>query len=48
MTEAGIFVLRFTRAAVEERPLEVIGVLARTIGQREASRDTIRPVRGRW
>jgi very-short-patch-repair endonuclease len=36
LAEAGIVVLRFTRMAVEERRLEVIGVLARAIGQREA------------
>jgi very-short-patch-repair endonuclease len=36
LAEAGIVVVRFTRMAVEERPFEVIGVLARTIGQREA------------
>jgi hypothetical protein len=48
MTEAGIVVLRFTDAAIEQRPFEVVGVLARVIGQREASRDTIGRVRGRW
>jgi very-short-patch-repair endonuclease len=36
LAEAGIVVLRFTRIAVEQRPFEVIGVLARAIGQREA------------
>ena len=36
LTEKGIGVLRFTRAAVEERAFEVLGVLARAIGQREA------------
>ena len=36
------------RAAVAQRPYEVIGLLARAIGQREADRDTIPAVRGRW
>jgi len=35
MTEAQVIVLRFTRAAIEQRPFEVIGLLARAIGQRE-------------
>ena len=35
-TEKGIVVLRLTRAAIEERPLEAIALLARAIGQREA------------
>jgi very-short-patch-repair endonuclease len=48
LTDAAIMVLRFTRAAIEQRPYEVIGVLARAIGQREAGRDTIPAVRGRW
>jgi very-short-patch-repair endonuclease len=36
LTERGIIVLRLTRAAIEQRPLEAIGVVARAIGQREA------------
>lgn len=38
LTERGIATLRFTRAAVEDRPLEVLGLLARAVGQREALR----------
>lgn len=48
MTEAGVIVLRFTAVVLEQRPFEAVGVLARAIGQREASRDTIPHVRGRW
>jgi very-short-patch-repair endonuclease len=36
LTEKGIVVIRLTRAMIEQRPLEAIGVLARAIGQREA------------
>lgn len=36
LTELGILVIRFTTRAIEERPIEVIARLARTIGQREA------------
>jgi very-short-patch-repair endonuclease len=36
LTEKGISVLRLTRAAVEQRPYETLGVVARAIGQREA------------
>jgi very-short-patch-repair endonuclease len=36
LTEAGIVVLRFTKAAIEQRPFEVIAIAARAIGQREA------------
>lgn len=36
LTERGITVLRVTRAAIEQRPLEVIALVARAIGQREA------------
>jgi very-short-patch-repair endonuclease len=36
LAEAGIVVVRFTKAAVEQRPLEVVGIVARAIGQREA------------
>jgi very-short-patch-repair endonuclease len=42
LTETGIIVLRFTRAAIERRPLEALGVLARAIGQREAEGRAIR------
>lgn len=37
LTEKGIVVIRVTKAAVEERPLEVLTVVARAIGQREAA-----------
>jgi very-short-patch-repair endonuclease len=37
LTEKGIVVLRLTRAAVEQRPFEAVGVLARALGQREAA-----------
>jgi very-short-patch-repair endonuclease len=37
LTEKGIVVMRVTRAAVEQRPLEVVATLARAIGQREAA-----------
>jgi very-short-patch-repair endonuclease len=37
LTEKGIIVLRLTKAAIEQRPFEVVGVLARAIGQREAA-----------
>jgi very-short-patch-repair endonuclease len=40
LTEGGIIVLRVTRAAIEERPFEVLGLLARAVGQREAARLT--------
>jgi hypothetical protein len=33
----GIVVIRVTRAAVEQRAFEVLGLLARAIGQREAT-----------
>jgi very-short-patch-repair endonuclease len=36
LTEKGIVVLRLTKSMIEQRPWEAIGVLARTIGQREA------------
>ena len=36
LTERGIATIRLTRAAVEERPLEAVGTIARAIGQREA------------
>ena len=37
LAQKGIAVVRLTRAAIEDRPFEVIGVLARAIGQREAA-----------
>ena len=37
LTEKGITVLRLTRAAIEQRPFEAVGVLARAIGHREAA-----------
>jgi very-short-patch-repair endonuclease len=37
LTEKGIIVLRLTKTAIELRPFEVIAVLARAIGQREAT-----------
>jgi very-short-patch-repair endonuclease len=36
LAEKGIAVVRLTRAAIEDRPFEVIGLLARAVGQREA------------
>jgi very-short-patch-repair endonuclease len=36
LSEQGIVVLRFTRVAVENRPVEVLGMLARAVGRREA------------
>ncbi|HLY48591.1 MAG TPA: DUF559 domain-containing protein [Solirubrobacteraceae bacterium] len=36
LTETGIIVIRVTGAAIEERPLEVVAILARAIGQQEA------------
>lgn len=48
LTEAGIVVLRLTGVSLEDRPLEAVALVARAIGQREASRDTIPLVRGRW
>lgn len=36
LAEAGIIVIRVTKAAVEQRGLEVVAALARAIGQREA------------
>ncbi len=36
LTERGITVLRLTKSAIEQRPWEAIGLLARAIGQREA------------
>ena len=36
LTEKGISVLRLTKAAIEQRPFEVIALLARAIGQRAA------------
>jgi len=36
LTEQGIVVLRVTWTAIEQRPLEVVGLIARAIGQREA------------
>jgi very-short-patch-repair endonuclease len=38
LTERGIVVLRLTRATIEQRPFEALGLLARAIGQREAER----------
>jgi very-short-patch-repair endonuclease len=38
LTEKGITVLRVTEASIEQRPFEVIGLVARSIGQREALR----------
>jgi very-short-patch-repair endonuclease len=38
LTEKGITVIRVTKAAVEQRPFEVIALVARAIGQREAER----------
>lgn len=35
LTESGIVVVRVTRAAIETRPFEAIGIIARAIGQRE-------------
>jgi hypothetical protein len=37
LTEKGITVLRVTEAATKERPFEALGMVARTIGQREAA-----------
>jgi very-short-patch-repair endonuclease len=37
LTERGIVVLRVTRAAIEDRPFEVLGLLARAIGQIEGA-----------
>jgi very-short-patch-repair endonuclease len=39
LTEMGIVVLRLTRAAIENRPIEAISLLARAIGQGEARYD---------
>ncbi len=36
LTEKGIVVIRLTRATIEQRPLEAVGLVARAIGQREA------------
>ncbi len=36
LTEKGISVLRVTQAAIEHRPFEALGLVARAIGQREA------------
>jgi very-short-patch-repair endonuclease len=36
LTERGIVVLRLTRAMIEQRPWEALGVVARAVGQREA------------
>ncbi len=38
LTEKGVTVIRVTRAAIEQRPFEVIALVARAIGQREAER----------
>ena len=38
LTEQRIIVLRLTRATIEQRPFEALGLLARAIGQREAER----------
>jgi very-short-patch-repair endonuclease len=37
LTEKAIVVLRLTTAAIEQRPFEAVGVVARAIGQREAA-----------
>ena len=37
LTEKGISVLRVTEATIEHRPFEAVGLVARTIGQREAT-----------
>ena len=37
LTEKGIIVLRVTEASIEQRPFETVGLVARTIGQREAA-----------
>jgi very-short-patch-repair endonuclease len=37
LTEKGIVVIRFSRAAITQRPFEVLGLLARAIGQRETA-----------
>jgi very-short-patch-repair endonuclease len=37
LTEKGITVLRVTEAAIEHRPFEALGLVARAIGQREAA-----------
>jgi very-short-patch-repair endonuclease len=37
LTERGVTVLRITDAAIEQRPFEAVGLVARTIGQREAA-----------
>ena len=42
LTEEGIYVLRLTRAAINERPFEAIALIARAIGQREARYDSRR------
>jgi len=36
LADKGISVLRLTKSGIEERPFEVIALLARAIGQREA------------
>jgi len=38
LTELGTVVIRVTRLAIETRPFEVIALLARAIGRREAER----------
>ncbi len=42
LTEKGIVVIRFTRAAIEQRPFETIALLARAIGRHEARYDPLR------
>ncbi len=42
LTEMGIVVIRLTRDAVERRPVEVIALIARAIGRREARYDPAR------
>jgi very-short-patch-repair endonuclease len=37
LTEMGITVIRITRATIEQRPLEALALVARTIGQRESA-----------
>ena len=37
LTEAGIVVIRLTKAMIEERPLQAVALVARAIGQREAA-----------
>jgi len=37
LTEKGIVVIRLTKAMIEQRPFEAVGLVARAIGQRETA-----------